>query len=60
MGPATIAKVNPKSLYMTALKEIVNISHPQLTSSNYVLSSGRTTHAGTAGVMFDAPDALEG
>ena len=55
MGPAIIARVNPKSLNMTALDEICSMSATRVRT---VECSRRGIYAGTAGVMFDCWDAL--
>ena len=51
MGPATIARVNPSNLYITALYMVA--------SGRFAISQEgqtRATHAGTAGAMFDFLD----
>ena len=58
MGPAIIAKVKPKSLNMTALDKVDDVSRTYSTPSKYVSSGRRSTYVGTAGVMIDASDAL--
>ena len=57
MGPAIIARVNPKSLNITALEEDCQC-YPHMVDFIESLSSKRTTHAGTAGVMFDFSETL--